>query len=125
MDKLKKKTVIVGASTNPGRYSHLAADLLTQYGHEIVPLSIHPGAVSGKTMLNLRQKPMIDEVDTVTLYINPVHQAEWEDYILSLKPRRIIFNPGAENPEFETRAERSGMEVIEGCTLVMLRSGQF
>jgi predicted CoA-binding protein len=126
MDNLKgKKTVIVGASTNPARYAHAAAKLLTEYGHEIVPIGIKPGELFGKTILDIRQKPEVSGVHTVTVYINPQHQAAWQDYILGLKPKRIIFNPGAENPAFEAKAEAIGTEVVEGCTRVMLRTGQF
>ena len=120
-----KKTVIIGASTNPARYAYLAAEMLTSYGHEIVPIGIHTGELFGKSILNIREKPEVTAVDTVTLYIGPQRQTEWYDYILSLKPKRIIFNPGTENPEFETKTKESGAKAIEGCTLVMLRTGQF
>ena len=120
-----KKTMIIGASTNPSRYAYLAAEMLTSYGHEIVPVGIHSGEVFGKSILNIYQKPRVTEVDTVTLYIGSRHQPEWYDYILSLKPKRIIFNPGTENPEFESKAKKAGTEAIDGCTLVMLRTGQY
>ena len=120
-----KKTVIIGATTNPARYAHLAAEMLTEHGHEIVPVGIRHGEVFGKPILDIRQKPLIKEVNTVTLYIGPHRQPEWVDYILSLKPKRIIFNPGTENPEFEKKATTSGIETVEGCTLVMLSTGQF
>jgi predicted CoA-binding protein len=119
------KTVIIGATTDPARYAYLAAERLTAYGHEIVPVGIRTGELFGKSILNIRQKPEVKDVDTVTLYIGPHRQPEWYDYILSLKAKRIIFNPGTENPEFEAKVEESGSEVIEGCTLVMLGTGQF
>ncbi len=122
---MNKKTVIIGASPNPSRYAFLAADMLTSYGHEIVPIGIRKGEVSGKTILDLRQKPEIDDVDTVTLYIGPRNQPEWYDYILSLKPRRVIFNPGTENDELIKMLSKSGIETLEACTLVMLRSRQY
>ena len=120
-----KKTVIIGASPNPSRYAYLAAGMLTEYKHEIVPIGIKRGELFEKEILDIRKKPPIDNVDTVTLYIGPQHQPEWYDYILSLKPKRIIFNPGTENEEFETRAEQKGVEVLEACTLVLLRSHQY
>ena len=120
-----KKTVIIGATNNPSRYAYLAAQMLDQYTHEFVPVGIRKGEVFGRPILNITEKPEVDNVDTVTLYIGPQHQKEWYDYILSLKPRRIIFNPGTENPEFEKMAERAGAEALEACTLVMLRTGQF
>ena len=120
-----KKTVIIGATPNRSRYAYIAAGQLTDHGHEIVPLGIKSGEVFGKPILDIRQRPDIKQVDTVTLYIGPHRQPEWYDYILSLKPKRIIFNPGTENPEFEKKAEESDIEVVEGCTLVMLSTGQF
>ena len=120
-----KKTVIVGSGPNRARYAYLAAERLNQYGHEIVPLGMKKGTVIDKEILDIRTKPAIPGVDTITMYIGTWRQAEWIDYLLSLKPRRIIFNPGTENPEFEKRAEAAGVEAVEGCTLVMLRSGQY
>lgn len=122
---MSKKTVIIGATTNPSRYAFIAANLLHSYGHEIVPVGIKRGIVEGKEILPIQQKPAVPDVDTVTLYIGPQHQPEWYDYILSLKPKRIIFNPGTENDEFEKRATASGVETLEACTLVMLRTGQY
>lgn len=120
-----KKTVIIGATTNPGRYAYLAARMLTEYDHEIVPVGIKDGAVFGKDILDIYTRPEIEDVDTVTLYIGPQRQPEHIDYILGLKPKRIIFNPGTENDEFIRRAEKDGIEALEACTLVMLRSRQF
>ncbi|HEY9008956.1 CoA-binding protein [Ohtaekwangia sp.] len=122
---MSKKTVIVGATNNPARYAYLAASMLTEYNHEIVPISIKTGEVAGREILDIRKKPAIEGVDTVTLYIGPQHQPEWYEYILSLKPKRIIFNPGTENEEFEKLAEDQGIEATEACTLVLLRSRQF
>jgi hypothetical protein len=120
-----KKTVVVGASPNPARYAYKAAHLLKEYEHPIIPLSIKRGKVADEQMMDLRQKPEISEVDTLTLYIGTRHQAEWMDYLLGLSPRRIIFNPGTENPDFMAKAEAEGIEVVEGCTLVMLHSGTY
>ena len=122
---MKKKTVILGASTNPSRYAYLAADMLSHAGHEIVPVGIKKGIIFGKEILDLRIKPAIKDVDTVTLYIGPRHQPEWYEYIIGLKPNRVIFNPGTENEEFETMVTASGAEALEACTLVMLRTGQY
>ncbi len=120
-----KKTVIIGATPDRSRYAYLAAQMLSQYQHDIVPVSIKTGEVIGHEILDLRKKPAIEGVDTVTMYIGTRNQAEWIDYILSLKPKRIIFNPGTENYEFEQRAEALGIEALQACTLVMLRSGQY
>ncbi|MCB0490082.1 MAG: CoA-binding protein [Cyclobacteriaceae bacterium] len=120
-----KKTVIIGATTNASRYAYLAASMLTEYGHPIVPVGIKIGEVFGKPIQDIRKKPEIKDVDTVTLYIGPDHQPEWYEYLLSLKPKRIIFNPGTENAEFEKMAEDNGIEATEACTLVLLRTNQF
>lgn len=120
-----KKTVVIGATPNPARYAYQAAHMLSRYGHEFIPLSIKRGSVAGEEILDLRQKPVIPEVDTLTLYIGPQHHAEWMDYLLSLSPKRIIFNPGTENPEFMQKAREQGIEVVTGCTLIMLRTGVY
>ncbi len=121
----KKRTVIIGATPNPSRYAYRAAHMLDHHGHTFIPVGIKKGEVAGKTILDLRQQPPVEEVDTVTLYIGPQNQPEWEDYILSLQPRRIIFNPGTENPPFAKKAARQGIETEEACTLVMLQLGMF
>ena len=125
MDKTTKKTVIVGASTNPSRYAFMAAERLVDNHHEIVPIGVKSGEVSGKSILDIGSKPLIEEVDTITLYIGPQHQKEHYEYLLSLKPKRVIFNPGTENAEFEKKVEESGAEALEACTLVMLSTGQY
>ncbi len=120
-----KKTAILGASTNKGRYAYAAASMLVSYGHPIVPLGIKTGSVLDVPILDLRSKPEIKDLDTITLYIGPQHQPAWYQYILHLKPRRVIFNPGTENHEFAKRLEEAGIEATEACTLVLLRTGQF
>lgn len=117
---MKRKTAIIGATTNPERYAYLAAERLTSHGHEIVPIGIKKGEVFGKSILPLQEKPDLKGIHTITMYINPINQKEWQDYLLSLKPKRIVFNPGTENPSFAHRAKKEGIETVEGCTLVML-----
>lgn len=119
------KTVVLGASTNPARYSYIASELLTEYGHEIVPVGLKRGAIFGKTILDIRQLPFVPDVDTVTVYIGPANQASLFEYIPRMKPRRVIFNPGAENPALEKVLNEKGIATLEACTLVMLRTGQF
>ncbi len=120
-----KKTVIIGASPNASRYAYLAAKMLGEYQVPFVPLGIKKGEVFGKAIQDLRKKPEIGPVHTITLYINPDHQKEWQDYLLGLKPKRIIFNPGTENTALMEKAKANQIEVVSGCTLVMLRSGQY
>ena len=99
--------------------------MLAEYDYDTVLLGIQRGEIDGNKILNIREKPMIKDIDTVTLYIGPHRQPEWYDYLLSLKPKRIIFNPGTENEEFEDLAREHGVEVLHACTLVMLRSRQY
>jgi uncharacterized protein len=120
-----KKTVILGASPNPSRYAFVAANMLDGYNHEYVPVGIKTGEVNGKTILDLKEKPEIEDVDTITLYIGSRNLPEWHDYILSLNPKRIIFNPGTEDQELARLAKSNGIETVFGCTLVMLRSDQY
>ncbi|QCK14865.1 CoA-binding protein [Mangrovivirga cuniculi] len=125
MDKKNKKTVIIGATPNPARFAFKAADMFNDYEVPFVPVGIKQGEVFGESIRDIRQKPEVDDVHTVTMYIGPRHQDEWIDYIISLKPERIIFNPGTENYEFYKKAESAGIEPVEACTLVMLSTGQF
>ncbi len=118
-----KKTLVLGATPNPARYAYLAVMRLKQRGHEVVPLGIRDGNVEGIEIQ--KGKPSIEGVDTVTLYLNAERQREYYDYIFSLKPKRIIFNPGTENPELMKLANERGIETVEGCTLVMLSIGAF
>ncbi|MEL6558310.1 MAG: CoA-binding protein [Bacteroidota bacterium] len=119
------KTLILGASTNPSRYAYLAFNDLSDYGHEVVPVSIKKGKLRDVKFLDLHEKPMIDDIHTVTLYIGIFNLTPWIPYILSLKPKRIIFNPGTENPELITLAKDAGIETVIGCTLVMLRTKSY
>ncbi len=118
-----KKTLILGASTNPSRFSYLAAHKLVSKGHDIVPAGLKKGSVAGKEMLDIREKPLVEGIDTITLYMNPVNQKPYYDYILSLNPGRIIFNPGTENPELMALAAKNNIETEENCTLIMLNTG--
>ena len=118
-----KKTLVLGATPNPERYAYLATRRLTQYGHEAVPVGIRKGEIGDLQILE--GKPAVEDVDTVTLYIGPDRQPEYYDYIFSLQPKRIIFNPGTENPELMRLAKERGIETVEGCTLVMLSIGGY
>ena len=120
-----KKTVVIGASPNPARYAYIASGMLTEYGHDTVPVGVRRGEIFGKQILDARNQPLVDNVDTVTLYLGPANQTGLSDYLARLKPSRVIFNPGTENPELMKELEEKGIEVVEGCTLVMLRTQQF
>lgn len=118
-----KKTLILGASTNPDRYSFMAANRLIRHGHPIVLLGLKEGQIAGHQILT--GKPEVKDIDTVTLYIGPQHQPEWYNYILSLHPKRVIFNPGTENREFEQLLEQNGIMAEEACTLVLLSISRY
>ncbi|MBR9861058.1 CoA-binding protein [bacterium] len=118
-----KRTLIIGATPNPARYAYIAAQMLSDFNHDIVLFGIKKGEVLGQTILN--DWPENEEIDTVTLYINPQIQKQYYDQILNLNPKRIIFNPGTENDELRSLAENKGIETEYACTLVMLRTNQF
>ena len=118
------KTVVIGASTNPSRYSFKATNMLIKYNHEVIPVGIKKGNIEGLEILN--NKPKINDVDTVTLYISAKNQFEYYDYIINvLNPRRIIFNPGTENDELEKLAKEKNIEASIACTLVLLSTDQY
>ena len=119
----KKKTLIIGASENPARYSYLALNKLKAYGHPVMAIGKKAAIVNGTEIIT--QQDPFPGVDTVTLYLNPQHQKAYYDYILSLHPKRIIFNPGAENDELAQLAIGNGIRVQEACTLVLLSTGQY
>ena len=118
-----KKTLVLGASDNPARYSYLAIQRLRSHGHPVVAIGRKSTKV-GDVVIDKEQQPVTD-VDTVTLYLNPTHQQEYYDYILSLQPKRIIFNPGTENDALRELAKKNNIETMEACTLVMLGTGQY
>jgi predicted CoA-binding protein len=120
-----KLTVLAGASTNPERYAYIAAMSLQGHGYEFIPIGIKNGQVAGKDILDIRQKPELPDIHTLTIYICPKNQEKYIAYFLSLSPKRIIFNPGAENRVLEEKANVLGIETVNGCTLVMLSIGAF
>jgi uncharacterized protein len=118
-----KKTVVLGASTDPSRYANVAVKMLQRYNHEVIPVGREKGDINGAQILN--GEPDIDGVDTVTLYIGKARLPNFSEYIYSLNPKRIIFNPGTENEDVMREAEKKGIEVVRGCTLVMLSVGNY
>jgi predicted CoA-binding protein len=96
---------------------------LLRYGHEAVAVGFRPGVIYDKFIQ--RGMPEIEDVHTIALYIGPERQEEYYDYIISLRPQRVIFNPGTVNEPFMKILKEKGVEVIEGCTLVMLDDGKF
>ena len=124
-EKAGAETVVVlGASPKPDRYAYRAMEMLREYGHHAIPVNpAFPEILGERCYPSIADVP--GKIDTATLYLGKARSDLLANEILASKPRRIIFNPGAENPELAARAEESGIEVIEGCTLVMLRSGTF
>lgn len=124
MNKLEKSVLVLGASATAWRYSYMAAQLLLHKGY--------PTCLIGKSGGEVNDVPILKEipndfesVHTVTLYLNPAHQPQWEHEIEKLAPRRVIFNPGTENPDWMLRLEKQGIEVLVACTLVLIKTAQF
>ncbi|HEX9650322.1 MAG TPA: CoA-binding protein [Cyclobacteriaceae bacterium] len=119
------KTVVVGASPDAFRYSYKAIKSLLDHHNQVIALGIREGAVFGQPILDIRERPIIKEVDTLTIYVSAPNLADYEDYLLSLNPGRIIFNPGAENATLQKKANHLGIKTINDCTLVMLSVGAY
>lgn len=120
---MNKKTVVLGASAKEDRYSNRAVRMLKKNGHEALPLGFETASIDHIPIQTKWDE--YDNVDTISLYLNPQRQKEYYTYILSLHPKRIIFNPGTENPELEKLAAAKNIQTIEACTLVMLSTGQY
>lgn len=118
-----KKTLVLGASANPARYSYLAVNSLASKGHDVIAVGRREGKI-GNTSITTEQRE-ITNLDTITLYLNAQNQKDYYDYIISQKPKRIIFNPGAENNELAGLAKKAGILTQEACTLVLLSTGQY
>ena len=116
------KTLVLGASLKPERYSNKAIRMLREHSQETVAHGLRSGIVAD---VNIQTELPSESFHTVTLYLNAKRQAEYEDYVISMKPDRVIFNPGTENPDFEQRLKDAGVEPVRACTLVLLSTGQF
>jgi predicted CoA-binding protein len=117
------KTVVLGASSKPSRYAYLAVKSLQKHGHKVIPIGRKAQTVENWEIYD--GKPAIEDVHTVTLYLGAKNQTEYFDYLLKLKPQRVIFNPGAENDVLEEHLQEAGIETLQACTLVMLNTGQY
>ena len=118
-----KKTLVLGATTKPERYAFKAITMLTEKGHSVIAIGQNQGEVAGIT---IRTKNIpLKNIDTVTLYLNPVRQREYYNYIIETKPKRVLFNPGTENPEFYQLLQSNGIKVEIACTLVLLTTNQY
>ncbi len=118
-----KKTLVIGASLNPNRYSNLAIKRLVDNGHQVCAIGLRPGEVA-EVSISLKNEEF-EDINTVTLYLNPKRQEPLYEYIISLKPNRIIFNPGTENPEFYDLLRKNDIAYEVACTLVLLGTNQY
>lgn len=116
-------TLVLGASSNPERYSYKAVKKLAEYGHTVIPVGIKSGKIEQWDILT--GQPLLPNIHTISLYVGPANQTDWITYILQLAPKRIIFNPGTENPLLVKEASAKGIECTEACTLVMLSIGNY
>ena len=117
------RTLVLGASTSPSRYSYKAIMKLTEHGHDVAAIGLREGEVAGVPIT--REMEAFENIHTVTLYLGPANQQQYLNYIIGLKPERIVFNPGTYNPELEKMAEAAGIETVSDCTLVMLDLGDY
>jgi len=120
---MNKKTLVLGASENSNRYSFIAINRLLENNHSVVAISRKEGEVRG-VKFNTSQT-MFQDIDTITLYLNKTNQGEFYNYIISLHPKRVIFNPGTENPELENLLTQNNISFARACTLVLLSIGQY
>lgn len=121
-----KKTIVIGATDNPARYAYMATVALQKKGHQVIPVGIKDGEINGLKIINQKKEnAQVADVDTVTLYVGPQNQPYWYDYIIGLKPKRVVFNPGTENPEFEQLLQKNNIHTEIACTLVMLSVGTY
>ncbi|CAM4086833.1 CoA-binding protein [Flavobacterium sinopsychrotolerans] len=118
-----KKTLVLGATTKPERYAFKAVNMLVEKGHSVLALGQNAGEVAG---VKIQTKAIpLKNIDTVTLYLNPTRQRDYYNYIVEAKPKRVIFNPGTENPEFYQLLKLNDIKVEVACTLVLLATNQY
>jgi predicted CoA-binding protein len=118
-----KKTLVIGASTNPERYSYRAVNMLVGKGHSVLAIGQKAGEVAG---VKIQTKAIpVKNIDTITLYLNPSRQRDYYNYIIEAKPKRVVFNPGTENPELYQLLELNDIQVEVACTLVLLATNQY
>lgn len=125
-----KPTLVLGASLKSNRYSHFAVQKLTKYKHEVYPVGLRAGEIDGVAVVTFESAIAQAQqhkayFDTVTLYLGPKHQESYMEYIISLAPKRVIFNPGTENPIFYKLLEENSIPYEIACTLVLLSTNQY
>jgi predicted CoA-binding protein len=120
---MNKTTLVIGASEKEERYSNMAVKLLTAYQHRVFAIGNKTGKINDIEIVT--GQPNLENIHTITLYLSEKYQKDYYDYILSLKPKRIIFNPGTENEELQELATKNNINAIDACTLVLLKTGQY
>lgn len=120
---MSKKTLVIGASDKPNRYSNLALKFLKKHDYQAVGIGRKEFKIEEFQVYD--KQILLENIDTVTVYLNPKNQEEYKDYILELNPKRVIFNPGAENKDFQNLLERNNIKCLNACTLVLLQTGQY
>ena len=120
---MSEKVLVLGASLITERYSNIAINMLLDYDHQVIAVGKRKGNIRGVEISN--QMDLYTNIDTVTLYLNPDNQVPFKSYIKNLRPKRVIFNPGTENPEFVSDLNKLGIQTEIACTLVLLRTDQF
>lgn len=118
-----KKTLVIGASENPERYSYKATEALKKHNHTVIALGLKEGEINGTKIIT--GNPDLKDIDTVTLYVGPKIQPSYYDYVVGLKPKRVLFNPGTENEAFEILLQKNGIETERACTLVLLSLNEY
>ena len=116
---------VIGVSNDPSRYAYKAMEMLEEYGHKPIPVHPREESVLGKQVIHKLGELAGQKIDTVTVYVNPAISGKYEADLLAVKPTRVIFNPGAENPRLAGALTKAGIEVENACTLVLLRTGQY
>ncbi len=119
----KKLTLVLGASENPSRYANIAVKRLQSHNMPVIAVGYKEGSIDGTKIQ--KEFPNEEDIDTVTLYLSKKNQIQYYDDIVNLKPKRVIFNPGTANQEFEERLAKNDIEVVDACTLVMLSTGEY
>ncbi len=118
-----KKTLVLGASTKPDRYAYLAITKLVEKGHSVLAIGQNAGEVAG---VKIQTKAIpLKNIDTITLYLNPARQRDYYNYIVEARPKRVIFNPGTENPELYQLLTLNNIKAEQACTLVLLTTNQY
>jgi len=118
-----KKTLVLGATTKTDRYAYRAINMLVQKGHTVLAIGQNTGEVAG-VKIQTKAVP-IKNIDTVTLYLNPTRQRDYYNYIIEAQPKRVVFNPGTENPELYQLLELNNIKAEVACTLVLLATNQY